>query len=123
MTGETVKAIDAAERLMRTCDVLAEFVATGCDRYLTDVRTQWAVEMGLVRLGEDVSRIPEGVRSRFPDQPWRIIIDLRNIAAHQDDSLTTRRVWDTLVHDIPALRAYAADVIVPALRGELGADR
>lgn len=57
------------------------------------------------------------------DQPWRIIIDLRNIAARQDDSLTTRRVWDTFVHDIPALRADVADVMVPALRRELGADR
>lgn len=120
MNREATKAVDAAQRLVDTCDVLGELVATGYDTYVTDVRTQWAVEMGLIRLGEEVSRIPESIRSRFPGQPWRIIIDLRNIAAHQYDSLTTRRVWDTLLHDIPALRAYAAEVIIPTLRRELG---
>lgn len=120
MNREATKAVDAAQRLVDACDVLAELVATGYDTYVTDVRTQWAVEMGLIRLGEEVSRIPESIRSRFPGQPWRIIIDLRNIAAHQYDSLTTRRVWDTLLHDIPALRAYAAEVIIPTLRRELG---
>lgn len=116
MTNDVAKALDSAERLIGTCDVLAELVAAGYDTYTTDVRTQWAIEMGLIRLGEEVTRIPESVRAQFSGQPWRIIIDLRNIAAHQYDSLTTRRVWATLLEDIPALRRYVAGTVVPALR-------
>lgn len=116
MTRAEAKALEAAERLVATCNVLADIVALGYETYTSDIRTRWAIEMGLIRLGEEVSRIPDDVRSRFPDQPWRIIIDMRNIAAHQYGSLTTRRVWHTLLEDIPALRTYVASVMIPVLR-------
>lgn len=116
MSRAEEKALDAAARLVATCDVLADIVELGYDAYVSDVRTQWAVEMGLIRCGEEVGRIPGEIRSRFPGQPWRIIIDMRNMAAHQYDALTSRLVWKTLVEDIPALRAYVADVMIPSLR-------
>ena len=78
------------------------------------------------RAGRSCGWCPTGRRRQellvraYPDQPWRIIIDLRNIVAHHDDSLSTRRVWDTLVHDTPARRAHAADVMVQARRSERG---
>lgn len=118
MTGSRQKALDAAERLAATCDVLADLADLGFDSYSSDVRTQWAVEMGLIRLGEEVSRISEEIRDRFPGQPWRIIIDMRNMAAHQYDSLTARLVWRTLVEDIPALREYVVCEMIPVLRDE-----
>ena len=116
MTREQTKALEAAERLVVTCDVLAELVTAGYETYTSDVRTQWAIEMGLIRVGEGVSRIPEGVREQFPGQPWRIIVDMRNIAAHQYDTSATRRVWNTLLCDIPALREYVVMVMLPVLR-------
>lgn len=123
MKRESAKALDVTERLVATCDVLAELGDSGFEMYEADVRTRWAIEMGLIRLGEEVSRIPAEVRSRFPDQPWRVIIDMRNLAAHQYDTLTTHRVWDTLLQDIPALRTYVAEVMIPALRSDRDADR
>lgn len=74
--------------------------------------------MVLTRLGEEVSRTPEGIRSRFPGQPWRIIIDMRTMAARQDDALTARLVWKTLVDDTPALRDYVAQEMIPSLLRE-----
>jgi len=116
------KALDAAERLTATCDVLAGFVDLGYDSLVGDTRTQWAVEMGLIRLGEEVSRIPPDARARFPGQPWRVIIDMRNMAAHQYDALTARLVWKTLCEDIPSLREYVAREMIPALREEAAAE-
>ncbi|WP_373426671.1 DUF86 domain-containing protein [Microbacterium sp. SORGH_AS_0344] len=49
---------------------------------MDDVRAQWAVEMGLIRIGEAVAKIPAPVRECFDGQPWRQIIDMRNLAAH-----------------------------------------
>lgn len=74
--------------------------------------------MGLIRLGEEVSRIPEGVRAPFPGQPWRVIVEMRNMAAHQYDALTARRVWKPLLEDIPVLRAYVGQERIPTLRHE-----
>jgi uncharacterized protein with HEPN domain len=38
-----------------------------------------------------------------------------NFAAHQYDDLDPRRVWRTLTRDVPRLREYLNDVVVPAL--------
>jgi uncharacterized protein with HEPN domain len=113
--AETQKARDAAARVLDVCEVLAGIVAGGEPAFLLDVPTQWAAEMGLIRIGETIGRIPEDVRARFPGQPWRQIIGMRNFAAHQYDDLDPRRVWRTLVHDVPALRNYLTDTVIPAL--------
>lgn len=117
MSPEESKALDTADRLLRTCDQLARIVDHGRESFEGDVRTRWAIERGLIRVGEEVSRLPGHVRERYPDQPWRVIIAMRNMAAHQYDDLTPDRVWKTLTEDIPRLRDYVADVMLPGLRG------
>lgn len=97
------------------CDVLAEIIGDDLASFETDVRTQWAVEMGLIRIGEAVNRIPDAVLARFPEQPWRQIVAMRNFAAHQYDDLVPRRVWRTVTHDVPALRRYLAEAVIPGL--------
>lgn len=115
MTEPYRKAHDAAERVIAVCDVLADLVPADVEAFSADVRTQWAVEMGLIRIGEAVNRIPDEVIERFPDQPWRQIVAMRNFAAHQYDDLDPRRVWRTVTRDIPRLRAYLVDTVIPGL--------
>ena len=116
MTDPTTKARDAAERVLAVCDTLAEITPSRFDDFAADRRTQWAAEMGLIRLGEGVNRIPDEILGRFPEQPWREIVAMRNFAAHQYDDLEPRRVWRTLTSDVPSLRNYLADTVLPGLR-------
>ncbi|WP_244928559.1 HepT-like ribonuclease domain-containing protein [Nocardioides sp. W7] len=109
------KARDAAERVVAVCDVLAEIIGDDPAAFESDVRTQWAVEMGLIRIGEGVNRIPDEVLARFPDQPWRQIVAMRNFAAHQYDDLVPRRVWRTVTQAVPVLRRYLSDTVIPGL--------
>lgn len=115
MTADLHKTRDAAARVIAVCDVIAQIVAQGEQRFLHDVQAQWASEMGLIRIGEAVAKIPAPVRERFDGQPWRQIIVMRNFAAHQYGDLDTRRLWRTLTRDVPRLRAYLADIVLPAL--------
>ena len=116
MTDPLAKVRDAAERTVAMCDVLVELTRMDVDAFVADIRTQWAVEMGLIRIGEAVNRIPEDVLTRFPDQPWRQIVAMRNFAAHQYDDLDPGRVWRTVTRDVPALRAYLEDVVLPDIQ-------
>jgi uncharacterized protein with HEPN domain len=116
VTDRLPKVRDAAERTVAMCDVLAELTRMDVEAFVADIRTQWAVEMGLIRIGEAVNRMPEDVLTRFPDQPWRQIIAMRNFAAHQYDDLDPHRVWRTVTRDVPALRAYLADVVLPEIQ-------
>ncbi|MCM3503080.1 DUF86 domain-containing protein [Microbacterium sp. P26] len=115
MTADDRKARDAAARVISVCEVIAQIVERGEQHFLDDIQTQWAAEMGLIRIGEAVVKIPASVRERFDGQPWRQMIDMRNFAAHQYDDLDPRRVWRTLTRDVPRLRDYLSDVMLPAL--------
>ncbi|MDI9892385.1 HepT-like ribonuclease domain-containing protein [Microbacterium sp. IEGM 1404] len=115
MNAEAQKARHAATRVIAVCEVIAQIVARGKDPFLTDVQAQWAAEMGLIRIGEGVAKIPAPVRECFAEQPWRQIIDMRNFAAHQYDDLDPHRVWRTLTVDVPRLRAYLAEVLIPGV--------
>lgn len=115
LTDAPSKATDAADRgdrrLRRACGPApgrrGDFVG--------DVRTQWAVEIGLIRICEDVNRMPAEVLERFPEQPWRHMNAMRNFAAHQYDDLDPRRAWRTVTRDVPRLRDYLADTVIPRL--------
>lgn len=115
MTDAPSKGIDAAERVIAVSDVLGRLLPADVDAFVDDVRTQWAVEMGLIRIGEAVDRMPAEVLERFPEQPWRQMIAMRNFAAHQYDDLDPRRVWRTVTGDVPRLRDYLADTVIPGL--------
>jgi uncharacterized protein with HEPN domain len=115
VTVQNQKARDAADRVVAVCDVLAGLVPSDVDAFVTDVRTQWAAEMGLIRIGEAVNRIPDEVLALFPEQPWRQIVAMRNFAAHQYDDLDPRRVWRTVTRDVSQLRAYVVDILMPGL--------
>lgn len=116
MTDPKAKALDAAVRVVAVCDVLASIADAGFDEFANDTPTQWAVEMGLIRIGEAVNRIPTEVLDQFADQPWRQIVAMRNFAAHQYDDLDPRRVWRTLTQDVQTLREYLAVTMIPGLR-------
>lgn len=115
MTEPHQKARDAAERVIAVCDVLAGMVPPDVDAFAADVRTQWAVETGLIRIGEAVNRLPDEVIELFSEQPWRQIVAMRHLAAHQYDDLDPRRVWRTATRDVPHLRAYLVDTVIPGL--------
>lgn len=109
------KARDAVELIIHVCDTIADLTRMDIDDFVTDTRSQWAVEMGLIRIGEGVNRIPAAVLAEFDGQPWRQIVAMRNFAAHQYDDLEPRRVWRTATVDVAELRTYLATVVLGAL--------
>ena len=115
MKGDGASAREAAARAVWLCDTLAELTAAGREEFRDDLRTQWAVGLGLIRIGEAVAKLPASVTERFPDQPWRQIVGMRNYVAHQYDDIDLDLVWGTVSRDIPALREYLVDTVIPGL--------
>jgi uncharacterized protein with HEPN domain len=50
---------------------------------LKDRKTRNAVERNLEIIGEAARRVSSGTRERHPDIPWRAMIGLRNVLAHE----------------------------------------
>jgi uncharacterized protein with HEPN domain len=73
-----------------------------------DKRTQQAVVMSLIVLGEAATKImdqhPE-FAARYAEIPWRSMRGMRNRIAHGYFDIDLAVVWDTLQTAIPALKA------------------
>jgi len=106
------RAVLNLESLVQYCEVIARITAEAENaRGLADTSVQWAAEMGLIRIGETVNRLPAELLRAYPAQPWRVIVAMRNMAAHQYDDLDPERLWRTLTRDVPSLCKYVEDIL------------
>ncbi|HOW47972.1 MAG TPA: DUF86 domain-containing protein [Rubrivivax sp.] len=81
--------------------------------FMADVRTQQAVLMNIVVLGEAAGR----VLAEFPDfaerqsaVPWRSIRGMRNRVAHAYFEINLDLVWETVLTALPELAARLPEV-------------
>jgi uncharacterized protein with HEPN domain len=69
--------------------------------FRADVRTQFASARAIEIVGEAARRIPDEVQERFPTIPWRQIIGMRNVLAHNYDGADPRIIFDTATLFLP----------------------
>jgi len=74
--------------------------------FLADKRTQSAVVMSLVIIGEAATKVMDrypGFADRHPDVPWRSMRGMRNRIAHGYFEINLDVVWDTVQTALPEL--------------------
>ncbi len=54
-------------------------------------------------IGEATRNIPDEVKERYPQIPWRLMGDMRNIVAHEYFQVQLTVVWEGIQSDIPKL--------------------
>jgi uncharacterized protein with HEPN domain len=62
-----------------------------------------AVLRALEVIGEAAKRVPPDTQGRFPDTPWRQIIGMRNVIAHDYLGIRLSRIFETATVFIPQL--------------------
>jgi len=75
------------------------------DRFAAEVGVQDQVIRCLEVVGEAARRVPDDVRSSYPDIPWAQMAGMRNRLAHAYDAVDMRAVWLTVVRDLPTILA------------------
>jgi Uncharacterized conserved protein len=88
-----------------------------------DKRTQQAVVLNLLLIGEAASRISEGAPgfvAAHPEIPWAPMRGMRNRIAHGYFELDIKVVWDTVGSALPALSRQLPGLLRAA--GEFGAE-
>lgn len=73
-----------------------------------------ALERALELVGECARRISPGTRQAHPAVPWRDIVGMRNVIAHEYGRVDLDEIWKTAERDAPRL-VSALESIVAAL--------
>ena len=97
--------LDYIEDIIEAMDDAVSFVE-GVKRedLVKDRKTIYAVVRALEIIGEAVKRIPDWVRNRYPQIPWKDMTGMRDKLIHEYSGVDIKRVWKTVEEDIPNLK-------------------
>ena len=93
-----------ADMLKAVDEVLSFVQGMERDAFLADRRTVVAVAFEIGVIGEAVTALPEDLRERHPEIPWRLVRSMRNRVIHQYWLLDEEILWDTIHDDLPPFR-------------------
>ncbi|CAM0553484.1 DUF86 domain-containing protein [Vreelandella titanicae] len=74
--------------------------------FLNDDLIYDATLRNLELIGEAATRIPDEVRQRYPEVPWRLIIATRNRLIHAYLGIDEDTVWSIIQDNVPELLEY-----------------
>jgi len=98
---------DYLEQMQRSAVDALNFVeGMDKDTFLVDKRTQQAVVMSLVIIGEAATKVMDrhtGFVEKYPTVPWRNMRGMRNRIAHGYFEIDFDVVWDTVHTALPDL--------------------
>jgi uncharacterized protein with HEPN domain len=97
--------IDALDKLMNFVDGMSY------DEFKHDDKTVFAVVRALEIIGEAVKNIPDKVRERYPEIPWKDMAGMRDKLLHSYFGLRLERVWATVQEEIPPLKPLFERVV------------
>jgi uncharacterized protein with HEPN domain len=94
------------EDILASMDRIKEYTR-GLDEqsFSENAQTQDAVLRRLEVMGEAVKNVPESVRGKYPELPWRRIAGLRDVLIHQCFGINLHRTWLVVKEDLPVLKA------------------
>jgi len=65
--------------------------------FQSDPKTLYAVIRCIEVIGEAVKRLPDNLRDKYPDIPWKAIAGMRDRLIHGYDVVDNEIVWNTII--------------------------
>lgn len=100
--------VSLEDRLDHILDAMAQLkcamVGVTFEHFEQNRTLRWAVERGLEIISEASRSIPEDLKARYSDLPWRRIADLGNRLRHAYHQVDGLIVWKILTEDLDELQ-------------------
>ncbi|MFW6119244.1 MAG: DUF86 domain-containing protein [Planctomycetota bacterium] len=89
------------------------------EEFLNDEMLQDAVIRCVEVIGEAARLVSEQTRNRAPEIPWKLIIGMRNVLAHEYGTVDLEKVYSVVTDDMPELLSRIRPLIAE-LEREVG---
>ncbi len=64
-------------------------------------------------IGEATRKLPDEIKDRHPDIPWKKMIDFRNFVVHEYHRINYRIIWDTALIELPKIKDALLKIKLP----------
>lgn len=99
--------------ISEACKDIMQFIQnTSYHEYAENKLIRFAVERQVLVIGEAANHLSKDFVDNAPEIPWKRIVGLRNIIAHDYGSLLSERIWLIAKNHIPELLDFV-DKILP----------
>jgi uncharacterized protein with HEPN domain len=88
------------------------------DEFETDWQKQWLVERGVEILSEASRHLPDDLKTRHPDLPWRKVAGIGNVLRHNYGSIAPPLMWTLVRDNLPPLEQVCREELAIARSGQ-----
>jgi len=70
-----------------------------------------AVERNIEKIGEAAAAIPDDIRNRHPEVPWKTIVGLRNKVIHHYFAIDSEVIYQIATKNIPETKGMISEIL------------
>lgn len=74
------------------------------EQFIQDDKTIFAVVRALEIIGEAIKKIPEEIKAKYPEIPWKGMAGMRNKVIHEYFGINLKYIWTTIKERIPEIK-------------------
>ena len=103
---------DYVEDIVTAIADIEQFVrGMGFEEFSKDKKTVFAVVRAIEIIGEAARQIPESLKNKHTEVPWKEMAGIRNKIAHEYFGVDVEVIWDTVKKNIPELKPLISDML------------
>ncbi len=81
------------------------------EEFIKDKKTIYSVVRAIEIIGEATKNVPEEIRNKYPDVPWKKMAGMRDRLAHGYFGVDLEILWSAAKEDVPKLKIPVSNVL------------